>query len=154
MYCGIFLNNVPRSAKLAYMEVYRIMDYLLRLIQSSKGVSRLTNASVISDSKIYKVLYYIERHYAEEVRLDEMIRLAHMSKSSFYRSFKQITGDSFNHYLNKFRTVKAHALIMQDKLPLQKIAEKTGVSSTAHMTRIFREIYGASPSEYRLKKSK
>lgn len=142
-------SGIPRGTKLAYMEAYRIMDYLLRLIQNSDNISTLSDVPVISDSEIYKVIQYIEEHYAENIELRDMLSLAHMSRPTFYRAFKQITGDSFGHYLNRFRAVKAHALILQSSLPLTEIALKTGFPSTAHMTRIFREIHGVSPSEFR-----
>ena len=36
-------SGVARGTKLAYMEVYRIMDYLLRLIQNSDNISTLSD---------------------------------------------------------------------------------------------------------------
>ena len=100
-------------------------------------------------SAIYDVLLYLDLHYKENIDIADMMKLAHMSRSSFFRSFKDVTGDSFSHYLNRLRAAKAHELLSQTKLPLHEIAENTGFSSTAHITRIFREIHRVSPSEYR-----
>lgn len=150
-YWNMQLNNIPRGKKLAYIEIYRLLDYLIRLINSSPDILILENNSSVSDTPIFEVLNYIELHYFEEITLCDALNISHMSKSSFYRSFRQVTGEAFNQYINKLRIVKAHKLITDTKLTLQKIAEKTGFSSTAHMTRLFREMHGVSPSEYRRK---
>jgi len=148
-YWAMYLKGVSRSKKLAYIEVYRLLDSIIEMTHKKPEMLNWANVSKISDSEIYNVLLYIDLHYKEDIEVKDMLKLAHMSKSSFYRSFKDITGDSFSHYLNHLRAAKAHELLSQTNLPLYKIAENTGFSSTAHMTRIFREIHGISPSEYR-----
>ncbi len=148
-YWAMHLKGVSRSRKLAYMEVYRLLDSIIQMTYRNPEMLNWANASKISDSEIYNVLLYIDLHYNEDIEAKNMMKLAHMSKSSFYRSFRDITGDSFSHYLNRLRTSKAHEMLSQTNLPLYKIAENTGFSSTAHMTRIFKEVHGVSPSEYR-----
>lgn len=148
-YWSMHLNKTIRGKKLAHIEVYRLMDHLVRIIHSASDISSLKDVSVISDSEIYSVLYYIEHHYFEDIVINDMIKLAKMSKSTFYREFKQITGDSFHHYLNQYRVVMAHKLLLNTKLPLHHIAKKTGFSSTGHLTRIFKELHGISPLTYR-----
>ena len=148
-YWAMHHKGISRSQKLAYIEVYRLLDSIVQMVHKTPEMLSLTNVSKISDSPIYDVLSYVDFHYRENIDITDMIKLAHMSRSSFFRSFKDITGDSFSHYLNRLRAVKAHELLSQTNLPLYEIAENTGFSSTAHMTRIFREIHGVSPSEYR-----
>lgn len=148
-YWALHLQGKKRGKKLAYMETCRIMDHLIRLIQNIDNIHGVPDVPIVSEPEIYRVLHHIDHHYHEDLNIDEILKISHMSKANFYRIFKKVTGDSFNHYLNCFRAVKAHALITQSKLSLQEIANKTGFSSTAHMTRIFKELHGVSPSEYR-----
>lgn len=148
-YWSMHHKGVSRSRKLTYIEVYRLLDSIVQMVHNSPEMLNWANVSKISDSEIYDVLLYIDSNYMENISAEDMMKLAHMSRSSFYRSFKDITGDSFSHYLNRLRAVRAHELLSQTDLPLYKIAENTGFSSTAHMTRIFKEIHGISPSKYR-----
>ena len=148
-YWAMHLKGVSRSQKLAYIEIYRLLDSVVQMVHKTPEMLNFMNVSKISDSAIYDVLLYLDLHYMENIEIADMMKLAHMSRSSFYRSFKDITSDSFSHYLNRLRAVRAHELLSQTNLPLYQIAENTGFSSTAHMTRIFREIHGISPSEYR-----
>lgn len=142
-------DGIARGKKLAYIEVYRMLDHIVRIIKAYPEALSHVDTSTVLDTPIYNVLCHIEQHYNEQISLEDMIALSHMSKSGFYRAFKKITGTSFQHYLNNYRAVKVHKFIADKKIPLKKIAERTGFSSTAHMTRIFREIHGISPSEYR-----
>lgn len=148
-YIDMSKRGITRGRKLAYMEVYRLMDRIVRMIDNAPEMLSLADLSKISDSEIYDVLMYIDLHYMENISPNDMMKLAHMSKSNFYRSFRYITGDSFSHYLNRLRAAKAHELLSHSGLPLHEIAKRTGFSSTAHMTRIFKEVHGVSPSEYR-----
>lgn len=148
-YWMMHLSGVGRSKKLAYMEVYRLLDSIIRMVHDTPELLDLSSAAKISDSEIYDVLLYIDNHYGEEISPADMMELSHMSKSNFYRVFKRITGDSFAHYLNRLRLSKAHALLCETSAPIHEIAECTGFSSTAHFTRIFNEVHGVSPSEMR-----
>lgn len=148
-YWHMFLDGIKRGKKLSHIEVYRMTDSIIRMMRDMPEILDLADMSRISDSSVYDVLLYIDGHYHESIGPENMMRLSHMSKSNFYRAFKRVTGDSFSHYLNRLRAAKAHELLLKSGLPLHEIAKKTGFSSTAHMSRIFKEIHGVSPSGYR-----
>ena len=97
------INGISRGKKLAYIEVYRLLDSIAAIKKSAPDMLNGINAPKISDSDIYYALLYIDMHYMEEIKPADAMKVTHMSKSSFYRSFKEITGDSFSHYLNKVR---------------------------------------------------
>lgn len=138
-----------RCEKLAYIEVYRLLDKILYLKENVTGLIRLESSETVTDHDIYRVLEFIGEHYAEDIRLDDMVRYSHMSKSSFYRAFRRVTGDTFGNYLTLYRLAKAHKLIMETDLKLGSVALKTGFASTAQMSRAFRIEYGVSPSCFR-----
>lgn len=140
-----------RCQKLAYIEVYRLIDSVLNIKSKLPEIINLKSLEIITNPDIFRVLKFIEKNYAKDITLDEMVTYSHMSKSSFYRAFKKITGDTFGNYLLKYRLVKAHKLVMETDMPFKQIANRTGFSSTANMTRSFNQQYGMPPSRLRIR---
>ncbi len=145
-----FVNQKEkRSEKLSYIEVYRLLDRLLYFKSQLKEIIDLNSVEIVTHPEIFRVLQFIGKHYCEEITLDEMVEYSHMSKSSFYRAFKKITGDTFGNYLLRYRLSRAHRLVVETDMPFGKIAGRTGFSSTANMTRAFNTQYGMPPSGFR-----
>lgn len=144
-------EHVARCEKLAYIEIYQMLDQLICFHVPTTGALRLNPVQAVPESEISRVLSYLETHYMEEITLDFAVKYAHMSRAHFYRIFRQTTGDTFLNYLNRFRIAKAHEYLVETGFSLQDIAKKTGFASTAHMTRVFKQIHGVSPSQYRKK---
>lgn len=135
--------------KLAYIEIYRLLDKILYLTEKHKDIINLSLLEIATNTDIFRVIKYIEEHYAESITLSDVVEYSHMSQASFYRVFKKTTGDTFANYLSRYRLSRAHKLIAETNLSLGEIANMTGFSSTAHMSRIFRQQYGMSPSHFR-----
>ena len=73
-----------------------------------------------------------------------------VSEAHFARSFKQAFGLPPHRYLLTRRIEKATALLRDTDLPITDIAFETGWSSLGTFGRIFRDITGKSPVEFRL----
>ena len=99
--------------------------------------------------EIVSVIHYINTHYQENITLDAAAGLGHMSRYHFCRLFGSATGATFLEYLYNVRLSKVHQLLLDTRLPLSQIAEKCGFTSTAHLSRVFRDAYGVSPREFR-----
>jgi AraC family transcriptional regulator len=71
------------------------------------------------------------------------------SRSHFLRMFRAATGYTPHRYLLHIRLKRAQELMNEKYASLIDIAALCGFSSHAHMTRMFRQFLGVSPSEYR-----
>jgi AraC family transcriptional regulator len=71
------------------------------------------------------------------------------SRSHFQRMFRAATGCTPHHYLLELRLKHAQELMKQGHRSLIDIAATCGFSSHGHMSRIFRQIFGVTPSNYR-----
>ena len=71
------------------------------------------------------------------------------SRSHFLRMFRATTGCTPHRYLLQLRLRRAQELMKQGHTSLIDIAATCGFSSHAHMTRIFRQLIGVTPSSYR-----
>jgi len=94
---------------------------------------------------------YIEDRSMEDLNLDKLSRMVCMSRFSFCRAFKGRFGLSFISYLNSIRVKKAARLLDDPNLRITEIATFVGYESVAHFGRVFRKVYGVSPTAFRTK---
>ena len=97
---------------------------------------------------ILHCLGYIKNHLSEQMTLRDMAKRTAMSKSSFCESFRKITGETFNNYLNRERVERAAVLIKSGKLVFQ-VASELGYRDSSTFYRNFKKRFGVSPSEYK-----
>jgi two-component system response regulator YesN len=80
-----------------------------------------------------------------------MAEQVHMSRSYFSQCFKDIMGKPFNEYVRDKRMEKAKELLVSTQLPILQIAENVGYPNEKYFSRLFRELEGVTPSEYRVR---
>ena len=71
------------------------------------------------------------------------------SRCHFLRMFRAATGYAPHRYLLQLRLERAQELMRRRATSLIDIAADCGFSSHAHMSRVFRQLLGVTPTEYR-----
>ena len=105
----------------------------------------------VTSIRTRKTLQFIEKHYPEEVTLEDLARSAGVSKSECLRCFKISLQTTPYKYLMDYRLSKAARLLKETDLPVSGIAIRTGFNGQSYFGKCFREKMGCSPSEYREK---
>jgi len=129
---------------------------LFQFISAIKDISK-SNETVTSRNtpdEIVRAIEYINNNYKDDITLDVMADAVHISKYHFSRLFHKSTGATFLQYLYNVRLVKVHALLTETNISLKDIALKTGFSSSSHLSRIFKQVYGISPQQFRREQKK
>ena len=98
---------------------------------------------------IQKTLDYMEEHYEEELTIEQLSTIAHLSRFYYQRLFYRLTGYTVSEYLRSVRLKMAAGLLKADSGKIMDIAMQCGFSSHSTLTRAFRQCYGMSPAEYR-----
>lgn len=98
---------------------------------------------------IQKTLDYMEEHYEEELTIEQLSTIAHLSRFYCQRLFYRLTGYTVSEYLRSVRLKMAAGLLKADSGKIMDIAMQCGFSSHSTLTRAFRQCYGMSPAEYR-----
>lgn len=124
----------------------QIIMLIDRLNQSKATVSA---ADTKSYKRISDIILFIEKNYADKLTLEGISREYFISYHYLSHAFKDITGMSFTEYLNTVRVAKAREMIDKQLYPLNVISEKVGFGSYKQFGRIFKEITGVSPSQYK-----
>lgn len=94
-------------------------------------------------------VHYIEKNYHRPLNMAIVSNYVSLNYSYFSEAFKAYTGESFVTYLKKVRIRKAKELIGTGSLKLSEISAAVGFENTRHFSRVFKELEGISPFEYR-----
>jgi AraC family transcriptional regulator len=84
-----------------------------------------------------------------DLSLEVLARESGYSRVHFVRMFRAATGYAPHNYLLKLRVERVREMLANPALSLTDIALDCGFSSHSHLTRVFRQVLGATPSEYR-----
>ena len=89
----------------------------------------------------------------DTIRISDVVEYAGFSRSYFTSCFHKYTGVSPQEYLLQYRMKEGCRLLLSTDMKIQDIAEKVGYDSGLNFSRIFRQVYGVSPKEYRKKRN-
>ena len=92
---------------------------------------------------------FIHAHYRDDLTLTQMAEYTNLSISHFSSLFKRYTGETLITYINQVRVEKAKELLRNTNDKIYTIAEEVGFSSQSYFIRVFKNITGMSPNEYR-----
>jgi AraC family transcriptional regulator len=84
-----------------------------------------------------------------ELSLQVLAKESGYSRVHFVRMFRAATGYTPHNYLLKLRLDRVRELLATPTLSLTDIALECGFSSHSHLSRVFRQVLGSTPSEYR-----
>ena len=135
---------------------------LLSRIMNAKLREELTDASSLVLQKlastqdtdtthltVKRMKSMIHEFYRTGIMLDEISRKLDMTPEYLGTLFHRETGTTFSNYVKNYRISKAKELLVGTNLKLYEVAEKVGYSDPKYFSRVFKEITGQLPVEYR-----
>lgn len=99
--------------------------------------------------RIDRVIDWTHAHLAQELRIEDAARVAHVSPGAFSRFFRRETGKTWSSYLNDVRCSEAGVRLRQSARPVAEIAHDCGFRTLSHFNREFLRRLGATPRDYR-----
>lgn len=120
-----------------------VRHYFYRLIGVMEGMLENHQDSM----KI--ILDHIDRKYGEDISLDDLSSLVHLSPTYISHLFHERTGTSFREYLKQKRMQRSCQLLAATDLSIKEIAEQCGYANISHFYRVFKSIIQVTPAEYR-----
>lgn len=123
-----------------------IIDTIKNCLKKKKKEDR---EEKIGNQNLDCVFAYIEAHYKEAISLKVLADIAHFSPTYLSRMFHQETGGTLCSYINKKRIENAKRLLLQTEQSIQEIAIDCGFINISHFNRVFKNLVGKSPMEYK-----
>ncbi|MBC9252125.1 AraC family transcriptional regulator [Pseudomonas alcaligenes] len=101
------------------------------------------------DVAILQVQQWLEEHFAEKFRIEDVAREHGMSIRNFMRRFQSATGDKPLHYLQRLRIETAKGLLSSTRKSIKTISYEVGYDDASFFARLFRQHAELSPNQYR-----
>lgn len=98
---------------------------------------------------ISKAVRYIHDRYSESIRLKDVANHIHISETYLSSMFRKETGQYFTDYLNGCRIGKAKEMLKRGDRTVNEVSELVGYASLSYFSRVFKQLEGISPAEYK-----
>lgn len=98
---------------------------------------------------ILKVIHYIRQNYHQDISLTQLADKMDVTPEYLSKLFNKEMNINFSTFLKNFRISAAKRLILSGEKKIQEVAEEVGFSDPKYFNRVFREVCGQSPSEFR-----
>ena len=128
-----------------WANLYRHQDQIARLGKAA--------SSTLLQFRLKKMIACIETQFSGRLRLEDIARDASISVSEALRCFRDSVHTTPIVYLNQFRLNYARSRLLTTTLSVTEIAAESGFSSAAYFDRMFRRVYGQSPTACRKRRA-
>ncbi|RQO32055.1 AraC family transcriptional regulator [Taibaiella sp. KBW10] len=146
-------NNIMRIAmednlQKDIMADFALKELLVRLMQTqARKLVENNQERKQSTSRLAFVIEYIKNNLHQKLSIDNIAKLAYVSKSNFFKLFKQELGISPNEYILQERIARAKNLLRYNN-SIKEVAYQTGFADTNYFTKTFKHFEGITPKNY------
>lgn len=123
-------------------------------VQISKKLSDILHETLLNiqngeSDKISAVCDYIAENYSQPLSTEKLANISCFSRCYFSTVFKKVTGTTLHDYLVCYRLDRAKELLIEGKLSINQIAEKTGFNDVGTFIRTFKKKENTTPLQYK-----
>lgn len=131
-------------------ELNKLMMELMAIASDSReySIEELPLSSQHNENYM-KAIRYIDRHYQEDLRLEDIAKTLNFSISYTSKLFKKYNQIPFVKYLSYVRLRASLEALLEGKHTIEEIARDCGMPNAKAYTVAFKEMYGILPSNYR-----
>ncbi|MGF9696068.1 MULTISPECIES: AraC family transcriptional regulator [Paenibacillus] len=139
-----------------WIMVARLYDLIIHLLRTKTPTTHeCISGEPCTSSKRFEFLEsvceYLEEHYAEPVKLDQVAEHIKFSKFHVCKLFKENKGVTLMEYLNHFRIIKSEWALLFSQASILDIAIGHGFNNVSSYNRLFKKYNDCTPSEFRKK---
>lgn len=96
---------------------------------------------------------YIDNNYKFKINIDNVAKMANLTKPAFCRYFKRQTRMTFTDFVNQYRIEKAKNLLLQGH-NVNETCYAVGFESLSYFSQLFKTLAGVNPSNFKLQSEK
>jgi AraC family transcriptional regulator len=103
----------------------------------------------LSPARLRRVTELLHARIEDELSLEQMAESAGLSTAHFSQMFRESTGESPHRFLLRLRVERAKEMLRRAETRVLDVAVACGFKTQQHFARVFRQLCGTSPTEYR-----
>lgn len=139
------LDSPYRASELAYGIVMGLLSE--NAAHSEKAPGKHTTSNV--PAFIPAVEEFCRLNFARPIGVDDMARVANMSRFHFSRVFEKARGTPPGRYLARLRLEEAMRLVSAGGTTVKEVAHRCGYGDANYFCKVFRKSFGVSPGAFR-----
>ena len=141
-------KTTPIIPKDKYSAIVRLLTFF------AEQLSALINQIVLENRNsepplVRKAREYIGQHKTERLSLAAVAEASGASVFHFCKVFKKATGLKFTDYVARVRLENAKTQLLNPNRRISEVAYDVGFQSLTQFNRMFKRIFGQSPTEFR-----
>lgn len=122
-----------------------IMALIAEINMQMQEIGTNSNMRIVQLSKAY-----IKEHYAEDISLAQVAGVVHLTPNYLSRIFKDLSGENFNEYINRYRIKKAVSLLQNSpEMKVYEVGEAVGLANYKYFVQVFKKYTGTSPTQFK-----
>lgn len=123
-------------------------EILYRLLTGpSGGVIRAMTQADSRQGQIARAILWLRANFTQVCRIDEVARVAGMSRSAFHEHFKAVTAMSPLEFRTQLRMQESRRLMVADGLDAASAGYQVGYDSPSQFSRDYSRLFGSPPAQ-------
>jgi DNA-binding response OmpR family regulator len=144
----------PFNSQLLLVHIHNLINLrnTLRELYAQKIFLGSNNFEIktFEEEFLFKLMKLVEENISNsDFNNDELATLMFMSRSTFYRKLKAVTGMSGNEFIRTSRLNYAAKLLESGNYAVTEVAYEAGFNDIKYFRKRFYDQFGVTPSEYR-----
>src|SRR5580692_2933311 len=134
----LFMDSVEQAMAVALVNGHAVRHRPVQLYRGGLGSARLRRIKELVHTKL-----------EEDLSLDEMAESVGLSTAHFSRMFRKSMGETPHQFVLRQKLERAKRMLRAPDARVLDVALACGFKTQQHFAKVFRDVCGASPTEYR-----
>jgi AraC family transcriptional regulator len=134
----LFLDSVEQAMAVMLVNGHAVRHRPVQIYRGGLGSARLR-----------RIRELVHARMEDDLSLDDMAQSVGLSTAHFARMFRKSTGETPHQFVLRQRLERAKAMLRAPDARVLDVAVACGFKTQQHFAQAFRDLWGASPTEYR-----
>jgi LacI family transcriptional regulator len=157
------LSSIGLDTEQGGYEVAKLMDLLINdknqepydvIVWPTHVITRQsTDICATSNKNIAAALKYIHMNIDNNINVEDVLKMVPLSRRALENNFIEVTGTSVYKYISTLRIQRFASRLLETDKPIVELAMDAGFSDSKNISRLFKQIKGCTPLDFRKKYS-